>query len=85
MIDGMSSDGMGSEGMTFDGMSSERTETLRGYLLVAWALAIAPNTIEAFGGINGDWWRALRLGLSALFVLALVAFAASRVADHRRR
>ena len=66
-------------------MSSERTETLRGYLLLAWALAIVPNTIEAFGGPGGDWWRAVRLGLSALFVLALVAFAASRLADRRRR
>jgi hypothetical protein len=68
-----------------DGMSSERTEALRGYLLLAWAPAIVPNTIEAFGGPEGDWWRALRLGLSSLFVLALVAFVASRLADRRRR
>jgi hypothetical protein len=68
-----------------DGMRSERTEALKSCLLLAWALAIVPNTIEAFGGPEGDWWRALRLGLSALFVLAFVAFVASRLTDRRRR
>ena len=65
--------------------SSGRTETLRGRLVLAWGLAIFPNTIEAFGGPDGTWWQALRLGLSSLFVLALVAFALSRLADRRRR
>jgi len=68
-----------------DGVKSERTEALKGCLLVAWALAIVPNTIEAFGGPEGDWWQALRLGLSALFVLVLVALAASWMADRLRR
>ena len=67
-----------------DGVTSDRTEALKGCLLLAWALAIVPNTIEAFGGPEGDWWKGLRLGLSAVFVLVLVAFAASWLADRRR-
>jgi hypothetical protein len=67
-----------------DRARSERTEALKGCLLLAWALAIVPNTIEAFGGPEGEWWQALRLGLSALFVMALVAFTASWLTDRRR-
>lgn len=67
-----------------DGVRSDRTEALKGCLLLAWGLAIVPNTIEAFGGPDGDWWQVFRIGLSTLFVLALVAFAASWLADRRR-
>jgi hypothetical protein len=74
-----------SAGPMIDGVGSGRTDALKGCLLLAWALAIVPNTIEAFGGPEGDWWQALRAGLSALFALAFVAFAASWLADRRGR
>jgi hypothetical protein len=64
--------------------SSRKTEALRGFLLLAWGLALVPNAIEPFGGPEGTWWQVLRVGLSSLFVLALVAFALSRLADRRR-
>lgn len=64
--------------------SSGKTEALRGFLLLAWGLALAPNAIDAFGGPEGTWWQVLRVGLSSLFVLALVAFALGRLADRRR-
>jgi hypothetical protein len=63
---------------------SRRTEWLQGCLLLAWALAIVPNAVDAFGGPQAGWWHALRLGLAAAFVLVLVAFATSRLADWLR-
>ena len=49
-------------------------------LLLAWGLAILPNTLEAFGGGSDDtWWQVVRFGLSTLFVITLVAFAIGRV------
>jgi hypothetical protein len=68
-----------------DGVRSSRTEALTALFLLAWALAIVPNAVEAFGGPDGAWWQLLRLGLSALFVLAVLALLASRLADRRGR
>jgi hypothetical protein len=48
-------------------------------VLYAWGLAIVPNTLEAFANPDGLWWEILRIGLSTVFVLVLVAFAATRL------
>jgi hypothetical protein len=47
-------------------------------LLLAWALAIVPNTIAAFGVDLRDawWWYVIRFGLGALWLAALVVWLA---------
>ena len=62
-----------------------RTERLRTLLWIALALAIVPNTLNSFEvAPEGGWWDVLRFCLSTLFVIALVAFVASWLADRRR-
>ncbi len=47
-------------------------------LLVAWGIAIIPNTLDAFGVDFSDawWWDVIRFGLSAVWLVALVAWLA---------
>ena len=43
-------------------------------LLIAWAVAIVPNTVDAFGvDLNGGW-LIVRIVLSVVFTIALVAW-----------
>jgi uncharacterized membrane protein len=43
-------------------------------LFMAWGVAIVPNTLDAFGvELNGDW-RFVRIALSVVFMIALVAW-----------
>jgi hypothetical protein len=57
----------------------------RNVLLTAWGLAIVPNMVAAFADPDGAWWDVLRLGLSTVFVLVLVAYMAGRLVEWRRR
>ena len=46
-------------------------------LLVAWGVAIVPNTIAAFGvDLTGAWWYVVRFGLGAVWLAALVVWLA---------
>jgi hypothetical protein len=63
---------------------SERTARLETLFWIAFFFAIVPNTIDAFADPSGDWWTALRIALSTIFVLVLVALVASKLADRRR-
>jgi hypothetical protein len=54
-------------------------------LLYAWALAILPNTLDAFGVDFADvwWWYAVRVGLSAIWLAALIVWAVWLWRDRR--
>jgi hypothetical protein len=68
-----------------EAVKSARTERLEALCWLAFATAITPNTIDAFANPSGDWWQPLRIGLSTVFVLVLLAMLASRLADRRGR
>lgn len=66
--------------------SKGRTERLGDLLWLAFGLAVIPNTLAAFGvAPDGDWWGVVRFVLSTVFVIALLAFAASWLSDRRKR
>ena len=66
--------------------SKGRTERLGDLLWIAFALAVIPNTLAAFDvAPDGDWWRVVRIVLSTVFTLTLLAFAASWLSDRRKR
>jgi hypothetical protein len=62
---------------------SRRTATLDGVALLAFAVAITPNTIEAFADPGGAAWATLRVVVSTIFVVALAATVLSRWLDRR--
>ena len=64
---------------------SERTSRLEALFWAAFLAAVVPNTIEAFANPSGFWWQPLRVTLSTLFAVALVALLASRLADRLDR
>jgi hypothetical protein len=71
-------------------MSRERARERRreagSWLLVAWGVAIVPNVIEAFGAAPDGWaWTSLLVLLGAVFVVALVVFAARVVQELRAK
>jgi hypothetical protein len=68
-----------------DRMRSERTRKLEALFWAAFLAAVVPNTIEAFAGPSASWWQPLRVTLSALFTVALLALLASWLADRRAR
>ena len=43
-------------------------------LVLAWAVAVIPNALVAFGVEFSGGWMVVRYVLSAIFVVALVAF-----------
>ena len=66
--------------------SKGRTERLGDLLWIAFALAVVPNTLASFDvAPDGDWWTVVRIVLSTLFVIALLALGASWVSDRRKR
>ncbi len=64
---------------------SDRTAKLQVVFWIALALAITPNTIDAFADPSPPWLRPTRFAASTLFLLAAVALAVSTVADRKRR
>lgn len=63
-----------------------RTERLGDLLWIAFALAVVPNTLNAFEvAPEGDWWNAVRVALSTFFAIVLIAYLASRLAERGRR
>jgi hypothetical protein len=56
-------------------------------LLVAWGAAIVPNTLEAFGVSLPDawWWYAIWGFLSAVWVVALLAWLMSLWCERQAR
>ena len=64
---------------------SERTLRLEALCWLALLAAVTPNTVAAFVSPAAGWWGPLRAGMSAAFVVALLALVASRVGDRRRR
>jgi hypothetical protein len=64
---------------------SRRTERLEVLCWLALLAAVTPNTVAALASPDAAWWDPLRFGLSTIFVIALLALVASRVADRRRR
>jgi hypothetical protein len=66
-------------------VKSDRTSRLEALFWAAFLAAVAPNTVEAFASPSVSWWQPLRVTLSAVFAVALLALLASRVADRRDR
>ena len=66
-----------------DRMRSERTRGLEALFWGAFLAAVVPNTIEAFASPSASWWQPLRVILSTLFAVALLALLASWLADRR--
>lgn len=71
---------------------SERTSAFERLFWIALAVAITPNTIDAFASTSPAWLRPTRIAASTLFLSAVVAVLTSRVVDwqrgnrtHRRR
>ena len=62
---------------------SQRTLRLETVCWVTLLAAVTPNTVSAFASPDAPWWDPLRLALSTVFVLVLLALVASRVADRR--
>lgn len=63
-----------------------RNERLADLVWIAFALAVVPNTLESFGAPpDNDWWTVVRVVLSTLFAIALVAYLAGRCGARRRR
>ena len=54
-------------------------------LVVAWGVAIVPNTLAAFGVQIDGGWAIVRFGLSAVFVLALLLWIGATWRLHRAR
>jgi hypothetical protein len=66
-----------------DRPKSERTLRLESLCWVALLAAVTPNTIDAFTSPAGGWWEGLRVSLTALFVVAVLALLASKLGDRR--
>jgi hypothetical protein len=64
----------------------ERRREAGSLFLTVWGIAIVPNALEAFGVSPDGWaWTALRVILSAAFLVALVAFLVTVLDELRAR
>jgi hypothetical protein len=51
---------------------AEHWERAKTWFLIAWALAVIPNAVDAAGQLDGLLWNAFRVAVSTLWVATLV-------------
>jgi hypothetical protein len=65
--------------------SPERWDWAKTILWVAFAIAVIPNTVDAFAAPDGEAWTVAKFVLSTLFVLALLYWLYALVVYRPRR
>jgi uncharacterized membrane protein YidH (DUF202 family) len=64
---------------------AERRKLAGERLMLAWGIAVIPNLLVAFGVEFSGAWVAIRWVLSAIFVVALVAFLVALAQEWRAK
>lgn len=64
---------------------AEHWERAKACFLIAWALAVIPNAVDATGALDGWLWTVFRVGVSTLWLAAFFYWLLALVQHKLRR